>query len=136
MSIKDVPMLTSDEKEITLNGLLYRVSWSSGYGFKKEGKFEIEALRVISLDNSNRHFRTRCVKGCESTFKFSEGCNRERLFGTLEAAKRELVLKLEGDLEEVAKREARMKETTKHILAQRAAVRATHSVKEPRQVRV
>lgn len=87
MSIKEIPMLTSDEVEIELNTIIYTTSWSSGYGFKGKAEYKIIPHRVISVDNSRRHFRVRCLKGCETEYQYAKGCSRENLFGRLSSAK-------------------------------------------------
>lgn len=114
MTIKDVPMMTADETKIRLNSVLYRAEWSSGYGFKREGKARVEAHRVISIDPSHRHFRTRCLNGCESQHSFDKGCTR--FFGKLSAAKREAARLAESDLKKCSKKLEEIKSTRLHIL--------------------
>lgn len=133
-TIKDVPMLTTDEQEITLNAILYTVEWSSGYNWSKEGKAKIESYRVISVNNSARHFRTRCANGCEQNHEFSKGCSRQQLFGTIGAARKELVKKIEYDLSNATKKAQQIKNTLAHIESQKKLAAKMFPTKEPKAV--
>lgn len=134
-TIKDVPMLTTDEQEITLNAILYTVEWSSGYNWSKEGKAKIESYRVISVNNSARHFRTRCSSGCEQNHEFSKGCSRQQLFGTIDAARKELVNKIEQDMQKANKKMQEIKLTLAHIENQKKLAAKMFPSKEPKAVK-
>ena len=75
--ISDVPMLTHDECEIKLNGIVYGYSYDNGYSFEGTCKPEIVVYRVISVNQSARHFRVRCAKGCETEFSYAKGRTNE-----------------------------------------------------------
>ena len=122
-TIKDVPMVTVDQVEIRLNSILYKAEWSSGYGFDREGKARVEAYRVISIDNSHRHFRLRCMNGCETSYSFEKSC--ARLFGRLPAAKRELARLAANDVKKCDKKLSEVLQTKKHILKELRRARAT-----------
>lgn len=97
-TIKNVPMVTDDGIDIELNAVVFTADWSTGYDFKKEGQFKIEAHRVISVDNTRRFFRTRCIKGCETEHQFSKGCSRQRIYGKIESAKEAMNEEMKKDL--------------------------------------
>lgn len=136
MSIKEVPMLTADEKEIKLNAIVYKGHWSSGYNFSKEGKFEIEAYRVISVDNSRRHFRLRCKNGCESEYQFSKGCVRDQIFGKIENVKEKILHSIEKDLKKCSEKVNEVYKTQAHIELQLKKLDALLDVKYPKEVKI
>lgn len=113
-TIKDVPMLTADGAEITLNRVLYEVKWSSGYGFKGKGELSFEAHRVISVDNTRRFFRTRCKKGCETEHTLKSGCVKPlyRSFGSAKEYAQELIMQ---DIARCQAHVHRAKETAKSL---------------------
>jgi len=136
MSIKDVPMMTVDEVEINLNSLVYLGDWSSGYNFNKEGEVKIDAWRVISVDNSHRHFRIRSAKGCEREFHFSKGCSRENLFGTLKACKDRIRKQIADDLAKCNLKLQKIKDTQSHIRASMDELNDLENIKSPKAVKV
>lgn len=121
-TIKDVPMFSSDEKEIELNSILYTGEWEGGHYFRKEGKFEIEAHRVISVDNTRRFFRTRCAHGCETTHSYDKGCERQKLFGSVENCKKSLMEKINKDAAKCHDKADNVKQTLVHIVQQKVAL--------------
>lgn len=135
MTIKDVPMMTSDEKEIVLGGIIYTANWSSGYDFSKDGKGEIEAHRIISVNNSARFFRARCVGGCETEYQYSKGCSREHIYGNLSSVKKELIRKIDEDIKKCVEKDRRIGDTLAHIREQRKVVDSIVP-KEPKGIKV
>lgn len=135
-SIKDVPMLTADEQEIKVNSVLFTTEWSSGYDWSKEGKAVIESYRVISVNNSARHFRTRCSKGCEQEHQVSKGCSRTRLWGSIENARKELIELINKDADKALKKADEINKTAGHILTQRKLAAKMLPTKTPKEVKV
>lgn len=135
LTIRDVPMLTTDEVEICLNSIIYTTNWSGGYGYSEKGKAEIEALRVISVDNTRRFFRARCSKGCESEFSYKDGCAKKQIFGKLESAVADMIEKINKDLEAVTSKQIKMHQTISHIKGQIAETKKIKP-KEPKKVSV
>lgn len=124
-TIKDVPMLTSDEKEIELNSILFTADWDSGYNFNSKGKTKIKAHRVISIDNTRRFFRTRCIDGCETEHKFSEGCKRQdKLWGAVKSAKEEALKLIQHDFLKCTKKLEDVESTRKHLKGQLSVLAA------------
>lgn len=136
ISIKDVPMVTDDQHEIRLNDVLYTAEWTTGYDFKKEGKFKIEAHRVISVNNSARHFRTRCMNGCETSHEFSKGCSRQRLYGDIESAKKYAEERMIEDQKKCDEKIARAKATRVYIEDQKKALASVKTPRVPKPVKV
>ncbi len=136
MSIKEIPMLTADEKEIKLNAIVYKGHWSSGYNFSKEGKFEIEAYRVISVDNSRRHFRLRCKNGCESEYQFSKGCSSQQIFGSIEKLKEKITDQIDRDVKKCFKKIDEVVSTREHLELQHKKLNALRDVKHPKEIKV
>lgn len=135
LSLKETPMLSADGEEIKLNSILYRGSWSGGYGYRKQGEFKIEALRVIHVNNSARQFRTRCMKGCESIHKIADGCSTEPLYGTMAGIKSRIFAKIAGDLSSCDAKIKSVKDTAEHIKAQQKELVALKDVKLPKVVK-
>lgn len=135
-SIKDVPMLTADEYEIKVNSVLFTTEWSSGYNWSKEGKATIESYRVISVNNSARHFRTRCSKGCEQEHQVSKGCSRIKLWGSIEAARKEVLVLIDKDADKAMKKVEEINKTLGHIQAQRKLAAKMLPTKTPKEVKV
>lgn len=138
VTLKEVPMFTSDEKPIKVNSVLYRVSWSSGYNFSKEGKATIEALRVFFVNNQARTFRTKCARGCEEVFKVADGCNRQPLYASLANAQKVLAKEIHDDIakcmakqEAVFRTEQFLHTKKKEVLAMKEA-----DIKVPKEVRL
>lgn len=137
-SLKNVPMMTADEVEIKLNSVLYRPYWTSGYSFKGEAKGEIEALRVYFVNNTHRQFRARCIRGCETVFKMSEGCSTEKLFGKLENAIESLVEKASHDTAKCLAKEEKIEQTYRVIQNEIKKVKSlrVRDLKIPKEVLV
>lgn len=136
-SLKDIPMFSSDEVEIKLNSILYRISWTSGYSFEKEGEYKVEALRVFFVNNSARIFRVKCMRGCEEVFKVADGCSSPVLYGKLSSATRDLKEKMRHDLEKCERKQKAIADTWTHI---DSAMNAVTKLKEkdirlPKEVR-
>src|SRR5690606_25726894 len=86
MKISEVPMLTADECEIKLNDVVYDFHFDQKYRTEAyEGN--IRAYRVISVNESSRHYRLRCEKGCESEHSFKSGCERNKYYSQIGNAK-------------------------------------------------
>lgn len=134
-TLKETPMLAADGEEIRLNSILYRGSWSGGYGFNGKGSFEIEAVRVIHVNNSVRQFRTRCAKGCESIHKVADGCSTERLFGTLNGVKTHIAALMGEDRSNCAKKIKKVEETVSQLQSQHKALIAVKGVNIPKPVK-
>jgi len=140
VSIKDVPMLSADEQEIVLNGILYTGGWNSnGYGDDDEkGVAEIEAHRVISLNVPSRHFRTRCTGGCESEHTYAKGCSRDRLYASIDGAKAEVVEKIKKELKKKKDRYAEIGKGVEYLEKELARVMKMKAsdVKSPRALAI
>lgn len=117
-SLKDIPMLTSDEVEIKLDTILYRAVWNSGYGFEAKGTFDVEALRVFNVNNSNRIFRVRCARGCEEVFKVADGCSSPALFGKFTNATKEVHRMAKQDYLRCEKKKDKVFKTAELICSQ------------------
>jgi hypothetical protein len=134
-TLKETPMLTADGEEIKLNSILYRGIWEGGYGFNGKGNFEIEAVRVIHVNNSARQFRTRCAKGCESIHKVADGCSTERLFGMLDGVKAHIAALMGEDRANCVKKSKKVEETMSHLQTQHKSLIAVKGVKIPKPVK-
>lgn len=135
MTIKGVPMVTDDGMDIELNSVVYTAIWKSGYSFNATGDYDIEAHRVISVDNSRRFFRTRCVKGCETEHHFSKGCSREPLYGSLAKAKFYIEVCIQRDHNECDKKIAKVEATKKHLTKVHKDVLGMTRVRIPKEVK-
>lgn len=133
--ISDVPMVTCDDVDINLDTILYTTSWSSGYGYKKEGKCKIEAHRVISVDNSRRFFRTRCIKGCETEHSYGKGRCTMELFGKIENAADFLAEMVEADLKKCKEKLSNVKDTLMFLEGQLHDAKNYTSIKKVRAPR-
>lgn len=118
-SLRTIPMLTQDGIEIKLNTVLYRAVWESGYGFKSEGKFEVEALRVFFVNNQSRTFRVRCTRGCESTYKMADGCISEMIYGKVSSAMFDIQQKIHTDIGKCIKKKKQIEATMSHIVQEK-----------------
>lgn len=135
--ISEVPMLTADECEVTLGMILFQYEFQ-GDRYKKPAIAEVSAHRVISLDASKRHFRTRCIKGCEAEHSFSKGCNRTRIFGTLEGAKGAAFEAMNLKLLDIEKEHAKVEKQIKEIvdLGNELAKITVDQIKMPKELKV
>lgn len=115
MSIKDVPMATADEHDISLNQIVFTIDWDSGYGFERQGKFSIEALRIISVDNTRRFFRARCIKGCEMEFSYAKGCDRRKVYGDIQNARNAVSEKIVDDLVKCNDKIVKVEQTKQYL---------------------
>lgn len=78
-----------DEKELQVNELFYTpkpIKMGNDYhnNFKGRGDIEIEAWRVITVNNTHRHFRVRNASGCEREYSLKDGCICDNLYSTVE----------------------------------------------------
>lgn len=138
VALKNIPMFSVDEVEIRLNSILYRVNWSSGYSFKGEGKAEIEALRVFYVNNTNRTFRVKCIKGCESVFKIADGCATTKLYGRFSNAVRDVREKIDEDIKKCVDKSKRVRETLDKIKDEDARIGSLRAdnIRQPKEVRI
>lgn len=134
--LKSVPMTTADEVEIKLNSILYRASWSGGYGFKGEAEAKIEPLRVFFVNNSSRMFRARCILGCEEVFKMGDGCRSEKIYGRLSSAVAELEKKTIYDITRCQKKMSEVGDTLNRVKTERLRVKSMKAsdFKMPKEV--
>jgi hypothetical protein len=138
MKISEVPMLTTDEYEIELNSILYSIEWSSGYNWKGEAKWKVNAHRVIYINSASRSFRTRCANGCETEHHFSKGCDRNKLYGSFQNALKKIIEYADQDIKAAEDKMSRVDQTMKKISAEMSKIRKFRAsdIKEPKAVRV
>lgn len=139
--ISGVPMLTADEQEIVLNGILYVEDFSK-YGYDDQGKrkykSDIKAHRVIAINPSARAFHIRSTKGCEQFISYREGCSRTKFYGNLASAKYALVDVLNKEMAEVIKEktEAERKIGVYKAMISEAKSILPEDIKEPKPVKL
>jgi len=92
MKISEVPMQV-DGKDVIINEIFYKANpIDMGHQYQKDsfsgrGEVEIEPWRVISTNNSVRHFRLRNASGCEVVYSLKDGCICENIYSTIEQAR-------------------------------------------------
>lgn len=139
--ISEVPMLV-DEKEVEVNAIFYRAlgkNMGSCYkkSFQGRGEVEIEPWRVITVNNTHRHFRVRNIKGCEEEWSLKDGCICGNLKATLDAARKDAFKMFQDDIDEHNSRIARIdkiKESKKELVAKQRKCKALKVVKLPKKV--
>lgn len=138
MKISDVPMLTADECEIEINGILYSYYYERGSYWTGTCDFKIEAHRVISINASSRFFRTRCVGGCETEYSYLRGCPRQKLYGKFESVVKEIKLEISHDLSKALEFREKIYDTEKSIIEKNSKLqKATPAkIKKPKPVEV
>lgn len=113
-TLKGTPMYSVDGVEIKVNMILYRPVYDSGYNFKKEGSFEIEALRVFHVNTVTRTYRARCIRGCEYVYKVHDQCQGD-LFARFENATKVVKIKMKKDMKSCTKKLYKVNETFSHV---------------------
>lgn len=138
VTLKAVPMYTTDEVEIKINSIIYRADWKSGYSFKAEAGAEIEALRVFHVNNTHRIFRARCAQGCESVFKMADGCARYQLYGNFKNAVKECHKKAKLDFARCEKKRDAVVKTAEAICSEvdRMKTLKETDIKEPKPITI
>lgn len=139
VTLKQIPMYSVDSVPIELNLILYREHWKSGYGFQKEGKFKVEALRVIHINAVARTFRIRCNRGCEEVIRMSDGkCSTAPLYGKLDSAVRELRKHISEDFKACANKMLKAAQTRDHIADQIVLLGdiKEDAIKKPKEVKI
>jgi hypothetical protein len=110
-------MMSASQQPIQLNDVLYETDLVDGrYSSKMEldeQKFSITAHRVIQVNYQYRNVRIRCANGCEVTLSFGgDKCPRTKYWHSVEDAKKELAVKLDGFVKiatgEISKQKARI----------------------------
>lgn len=137
-TLSKIPMYTTDGVEIKINSIIYTISWSSGYEFKKEGKAEIEAMRVFHVSNTHRVYRARCILGCETVFKIAGGCPSTRLYGKLHNAQVAIRKMILEDLKKCTQKMDGVQKTLAHIESEenRISLLTESKIAMPKEVRV
>lgn len=69
------PLMSADGKEIRVGDLLYRPDVYISTFTDERHRFQIEVLRVTSVDLSRRVFLARCSKGCERDVNYRQSCD-------------------------------------------------------------
>lgn len=132
--LKDIPMMTRDEKEICLNSILYSYRYKSGYGWKGLGSVEVTAYRVIYIDNSRRFFRLRCIKGCETEVSMKNECDSAGYYALLSSIEKEVKPEIEHDIKKGLKKIDEIEKTIKKLKQEQSSIRGTR-ILIPKSVR-
>ena len=90
---------------------------------------------MISVDNTRRFFRTRCLKGCETKHSLNDGCSRSQLYGDLNNAKNALSDEIYADVRKCDEKMNQVKATRAFVIAQHNKMAESKAPKVPRAIK-
>lgn len=139
--ISEVAMVL-DGIDVVVNGIFYKpVSENMGRRYKRSfdgsGEVKIEPWRVITTNNTHRHFRLRNAKGCEVEYSLKDGCICDNMYSTVERAINEGISIFQEDIDNHSSRLAkadRIKESMKILKKKQTALKKAKPTKLPKKV--
>lgn len=134
-------MLSASEQAYKVGELVYVVGLDEAYTRTRRGGGEMEdsykptiqAHRVIQVNFQYRTVRLRCAKGCEDVLRFNDGgrCSTTKYWHTLDEARAELSIMLDGQMKATAGERAKFQRQLDDMKAAQLALKRLKPEKIP-----